>query len=182
MRFFSRWRWCMARWYLGRESAGLGAGVRFIPSVRAHNMVFRVEKCLFAYVTFECAYVHDTHTHAHTHTLPYRPLWGGPVSSRPQPALPGASHGQRGSCTAGPPHLAQLWTPAATLQAFGVGREVHSEYSYACIHEASNTSNPHSVHKAIHTYVYTVCAHMHKCVHLHIHTHTHMHTHTLPHM
>ena len=43
------------------------------------------------------------------------------MSSRLQPALPGASHELRGSCTADPPHLALPWTPVATLQAFGQG-------------------------------------------------------------
>ena len=52
------------------------------------------------------------------------------MSSRQQPALPGASHGLRRSCTAGPPHLALPWTPAATLQAFGQGDAyVHNTFS-----------------------------------------------------
>ena len=105
------------------------------------------------WTTHAHTYIHTHHTHtrarAHTHSLIYHPLWGGPVSSRPQPALPGASYGQRGSYTAGPLHLAPLWTPAATLQALRI-------FGYVC------TSNTQSrMHTRTHTHRHCLtCSHV----------------------
>ncbi len=106
------------------------------------------------------------------------------MSSRPQPALPGASHGQRGSCTAGPPHLAPLWTPAATLQAFGVGREVHSEYSYVDVRHQTHLTHTLCIKQYIRTYILYVHTCTNGCTYTYTHTHMHTytHTHTLPHM
>ena len=102
--------------------------------------------------------------------------------SRLQPALPGASHGLRGSCTADPPHLALPWTPAATLQAFGQGGAyVYIQYFLwrktveGLIHVTSDRRNsrrdqPCARHQSTHT--------PHTYTHItRIHTHyTHTHT------
>ena len=87
------------------------------------------------------------------------------MSSRPQPALPGASHGQRGSWPAGPPHLAPLWAPAATLQAVGACRELHDihirTYIRNCIPDIKYTT------------------HIRILICMHARTHAHTHTHCL---
>ena len=109
--------------------------------------------------------------------------------SRLQPALPGASHGLRGSCTAGPPHLALPWTPVATLQAFGQGDAYvntqyflwrktvedvtpvtsdrrNSRWDQPCArHQNTHTTHIHTSHTQTHTHHQhcLTCSYVHTC-------------------